>query len=218
MLSGHGVLSQTSYFSTQHWKLRATTAWVCRLEGWRGGQAVLRHKARGAVEDKTAGSKGTAHRPMTSSHLPERYFRSLQWFHWDIVFIMKETQPLKPSEPLWERREIWHKCVWFHRVLCCWGYNWLTLLSWLVLILFVCHLSLSYHYSLCSVSQKGDLWLLVDVPSPVTQLKEGFNWAHGLREYSPSRRQWHGLEKGGSWLHHRAVRKRKRSPVGVGMA
>lgn len=68
-------------------------------------------------------SKGTAHRPVTSSHLPERYFRSLQWFHWDIVFIMKETQPLKPSKPFWERREIWHKCVWFYRVLCCWGHK-----------------------------------------------------------------------------------------------
>lgn len=123
MLSGHGVLFQTSYFSTLHWKLRAATAWVCRLEGWRSGQGVLRHKARGAVEDKTTGSKGTAHRPVTSSDLPERYFRSLQWFYWDIVFIMKERQPLKPSEPLWERRETWHKCVWFYRVLCCWGHK-----------------------------------------------------------------------------------------------
>lgn len=65
----------------------------------------------------------------------------------------------------------------------------------LVLTVFDCHLPLSYHCLLCFVSQKANLWLLVDVPRPVTQLREGFNWVHSVREYSPTGWQWHGWRR-----------------------
>lgn len=104
---------------------------------------------------------------------------------------MKERKPLKPSEP---ERDVntTQMCMILPCPVLLGTQTDRHYCPGLVSILFVCHLSLSYHCLLCSVSQKANLWLLVDVSSPVTQLREGFNWVHSVREYGPSGWQWHG--------------------------
>lgn len=129
MLSGHRVLSQTSCCSTQHWKLRAATAWVCGMEGWRSGRAILRQKARGTVEDKTAREQVLS--PQTHDFLSS----SCEILQESPVVSLgrsfyNEGKVTPEAFQAWERRK-YDTNVYDSTVPCAAGdTNWLALLSW----------------------------------------------------------------------------------------
>lgn len=214
MLSIKFFPRQAAIVCTQHWKLHSTKPWVRRLEGWRSGQAVMRNKARGAVDAKTAKEQGAQPTDLWLSVI----FKSLQLLHQDTVFIAEEMQPSKPSKPFWERCKTWYRCDSIC-ALCYRGHKLpiITMLGWFW-FLFVCHLSPQPPLSALLCVPEG--WLLViswcscpcDPTSDKRQLKERFIWVHRL---SPSQCWQHGWRSEAAIHITEAVRRQKRPP-GIG--